>query len=222
MRIGVELTAENNSYCGQAAGNRDGVNIRENAQTGWNYKLSITPIKTYFLSVSGNCRDVPYNEIVFKKIKEQYDKGTCSCRPPNHYLCKYMKYFENVPICKNKGEEKCYKRVRNIATKDVPLKPCTKLEYKHTSTPEATIWEWPVKENALIFSWAFPYPPKATVKEEYLICDTATLIGVIGGSLGLFIGISFIDIYIIIIKCFLGGLGRFFSHSFQPIATNRA
>ena len=188
------MTTENNSYCGVETGYRDGINNHEIAQMGYNYHLTMSPVKHNYISVTNQCRDIPYNEMLFQKIKDLYQEGNCNCRPPNQYLCKYLKAIENVPVCASKADEDCFEKMRNIATNQILLKPCTKLEYFYKSTPYGDIWEWPVKENELIFSIKFPYPPTVVVKEEYLIYDMVTLIGVIGGTLGLCIGLSLNDI----------------------------
>ena len=45
------------------------------------------------------------------------------------------------------------------------------------------------------FTIRFSDPPRVTVKEEYLIYDMVSMISAIGGTMGLCIGLSFLDIY---------------------------
>ena len=44
----------------------------------------------------------------------------------------------------------------------------------------------------LEFEFSFTLPPKVSVKEEYLITNEISLIGNVGGTLGMFVGFSFI------------------------------
>ena len=187
-RISVDLTAENNSWCG--AGYRDGVNTNEFATLGWYHDLAITPVKYIFQSKKEKCRDSPYNELVFQKLKDEFSGGSCACRPPNVMLCKYMKAIEHIPVCKTNEEEGCYNQMMKTAMKNIPAKPCIQLEYAYKSLPTS-----PVIENELTFGMDFPSPPMVKVKEEYLIFDTVTLITSIGGIMGLWIGFSFKDAF---------------------------
>ena len=188
-RVSVDFTAENNSWCG--AGYRDGEDTNEFGQVGWYYDLKITPMKYIFQSINEKCREIPYNELLFQKLKNEFAKGKCACRPPNEWLCKYMKAIEHIPVCQTNEEEDCYKKMMETAMKDIPVRPCIQLEYPYKSTqssPERN-------ENELCFGMDFPSPPMVKVKEEYLIFDTVTLISSIGGIMELWIGFSFKDAF---------------------------
>ena len=50
-----------------------------------------------------------------------------------------------------------------------------------------------VNENKVEFAMVFDQPPKVNVKEEYLIYDLISMVGAIGGTMGLCIGFSFRD-----------------------------
>ena len=70
----------------------------------------------------------------------------------------------------------------------VPKKPCTKLSY-HTKSKGP----WPAKLNNVVFSVFLGDPYEIIVNEEYYLFDLISVIGAIGGTMGLFIGFSFKD-----------------------------
>ena len=55
-------------------------------------------------------------------------------------------------------------------------------------------------DNVIKFSLHFATPQEVTVYEEYLIYDKVAVISAIGGTLGLCIGFSFMDIFGFILK----------------------
>ena len=70
------------------------------------------------------------------------------------------------------------------------LKPCTVLRYNDEETTYENIH---VTKNQVEFEIVFAQPTKVNVKEEYLIYDLISFVGVIGGTMGLCIGFSFRD-----------------------------
>ena len=79
--------------------------------------------------------------------------------------------------------------MKAVAEKDMISKPCTVLRYN----VEETTYEDFVNENKVEFDMVFAQPAKVNVKEEYLIYDLISFVGVIGGTMGLCIGFSFRD-----------------------------
>ena len=80
--------------------------------------------------------------------------------------------------------------MKRSAFKDIPHKPCTKLQYKSS---KAT---WLINyKNQAAFRMYFLNPPKVMVKEEYLIYDFLAMFGEIGGTMGICIGFSFNDFF---------------------------
>ena len=74
--------------------------------------------------------------------------------------------------------------------KRIIQKPCTKVQY--SGNVQSTTG--PVK-NVAQFTYHFGNPEKMTVQEEYLVYDFITMIGSIGGTLGLCIGFSFSGLF---------------------------
>ena len=58
------------------------------------------------------------------------------------------------------------------------------------------------KPNETYFSLTIRYKPPAmvTLHEEYLIIDFYGMVGVVGGTLGLFVGFSFFDVITLLMK----------------------
>ena len=93
--------------------------------------------------------------------------------------------------------------------------PCTKFEYKlndmasHHSRIDGfpniifyddaydkiIVWlqDWNGKPTVQ-FTYGFEYPNMVTVFEEYLVFSWEDLVGLVGGNVGLFIGLSFADV----------------------------
>ena len=85
--------------------------------------------------------------------------------------------------------------IQNITKNDEHTKTCFTTQYHGKITQEMDNEEEVVEDNGQItgngfFVYTFAMPLKAKVYEEYLITDGFTLIGSVGGTLGLFIGFS--------------------------------
>ena len=110
------------------------------------------------------------------------------------WYCKFGIPLDNLPVCRNKTELECFIQSKRASQKEIGrenlIKPCTLLQYKSVGAT----WYNP-KRNEAIFRMTFQKPPRVTVKEEYLIYDLLTMIGAVGGTLGIFIGFSFHDLF---------------------------
>ena len=185
-RIGFSLTTENNSWCG--SGYHDGEVLDVFTELGENNAILLKPKKHIYLEET--CRETPFNAFLYKEISKTIRQCDVPCRIPNYWLCKYMAAVEDLPICKTRAEKQCYVNVLNEARKNIPLKPCTSLEYERTNT----LWPHPNKNEAMI-EIKFESPPVVKVKEEFLIFDMVAMISAIGGTMGLCVGFSFREIF---------------------------
>ena len=197
-RVGVDLISENNSFCG--FGYYDGYNRDYFAHFGERISLVMNPQKFIFIKGSESCRESPYNDLFYEKMAKRIQENcTDPCRTPNHYLCKYIDSVGNLSICENDAELKCFDDAKEYVKKEMTekslLKPCTKVQYK------AETIMWPIKDNQMRFSLEFIHPPAFKVKEEYIIYDLVSMIGAIGGTMGICIGFSFREITGLLIKC---------------------
>ena len=203
-RIGVALTPKNNSFCG--LGYYDGEEKDVFTKGGQEITINMSPLKFAFNRDTDKCRIVPYNEILYDKLSQRISKR-CSkpCRYPNYWLCSYMKKLENLPICQDENELKCYTTVTDEIKETLSnqLKPCTKLQYKYESSM------WLGNKNELNVVIKFPSPPIVKTKQEYLIYDLVSMISAIGGTMGLCIGFSFRECSSFILNCLEQTINRF-------------
>ena len=195
-RVAVDFIAQNNSWCGEGYHDGEEKDIFV-PMTGEKIDVILKPEKYIFQKDVEECRDMPYNEILFNSMFEKiFDKCNKPCRHPNYWLCGYMEKIKHLPICSTKLEEKCFTELKSAIAKSILEKPCTKLQYKY----DTTIWR-NFNKNEVKLDIRFPSPPKVSAKEEYLIYDLISMIGAIGGTLGLCIGFSFWELFGFIVKC---------------------
>ena len=81
------------------------------------------------------------------------------------------------------------------------LKACTTFQYSGTMIPT---FKGEITNNSrlVVLGYWFNYNDEVEVLEEYLIYEITSVIGSIGGTLGLFIGFSFLDISTKLINIF--------------------
>ena len=103
--------------------------------------------------------------------------------------------------------------MRKLAARNIPLKPCTKLQY------QVEVNEFDTYKNESVFWILFTNPPMVTVKEEYLIYDLVTMISAIGGTMSLCIGLSFKEFYRLLLGLFRVGLKKLKTHDRGEIDT---
>ena len=87
--------------------------------------------------------------------------------------------------------------IQNITINEEHLKTCVTTQY--LGKIEA---EYDSVLNYAVILYKFALPLKAKVYEEYLITDGITLIGSVGGTLGLFIGFSVSNVVYFIVDFF--------------------
>ena len=169
------------------------------------HNIMVTPKKEVHLQENHGCRKRPYLEEFTEYFLQNLNT---ECPKPCkgwYYLfdCNGLYLSEKVrqlPICPSDSyqslESQCFYRVLKITLGNVTKKPCTSLQYSFQNYPVNYIPE----DMAQSTSFAIAFDSPVTVKEEYLICDMVTLIGAVGGTMGLFIGFSFTDMANSILK----------------------
>ena len=175
--------------------------------------LTMVQEKYTYLKELEECREKPFNELLFNEIAGA-DFSNCSkpCRRNWLYGESLNKIIAHLPACENTEEEKCFEDVLQRVRKNIVDKPCTKLQYKgrhQTFNLEKN------QSNTLVLAYRFANPPKMLVREEYLIYDGISMISAIGGTLGLFIGFSFNSFLRFIMKSF--AKCRIDQHSIEDI-----
>ena len=119
------------------------------------------------------------------------------------------------PICKTGDEENCANKILYDNIKDASFiekckKPCIITQYLET-------YKWIgnyIYSEDYKFSLLYRLSKNETIVfEEYLIYDFISMIGSVGGTLGLFIGFSFTNVFSIIFyqirKCLFHVISKF-------------
>ena len=108
----------------------------------------------------------------------------------NYWTCNDALDDDLLPLCPDIPCSKCFMQTyeSEVEKSDILLKPCTKVQYYVRETVSV------VDSHVDEFELTFTKPPEVLVKEEYLIFDSVAMISSIGGTLGLCIGFSFMDI----------------------------
>ena len=148
--------------------------------------------KTIYIDDTEECRREPFNDILFSKFSQQVLQDCPKpCRPKKSYGKNLDSIFaKTLKFCENKSNEFCFQKIDiERIVKRMIQKPCTKIQYSgNVQIPTGT------KDQAR-FTYYFGNPAKVIVQEEYLVYDFVTMIGSIGGTLGLCIGFSFSGLF---------------------------
>ena len=165
---------------------------------------SVKSKKTRYIQEKTNCRNVPLTDLVAPKFVSSVKElcGADACVPKGFPSTALRKCKVDDPDCS-------YSVLRNSfdsLKKDVNVNtvPCDDLGYTGTyitDVIETTIFSeeflcednWDSEKSQFLVSYTFDLPETMTVHEEYYIVPIFDLIGLVGGTLGMFIGFSFYD-----------------------------
>ena len=204
--VKLALTTRNNSYCGTGFdGTFDGNIFETFSKPSMSKLITVIPKKFLHLKEVEKCREEPYSDVLLRQtLKDMKKNCSIACRPKSFFLCN--RAFKEIPVCKNATGTKCFYARKNSVPKTILKKPCTKLQYE-VMYQEENYLDWnnigTIGTSASLvaeFSVQYPNPPRVTVKEEYLIFDLVSLISAIGGTMGLCIGFSFVDVTRFLLK----------------------
>ena len=157
--------------------------------------MELKSVQHKYLETKSNCTDESYYECISRLFLENLDVSSKKCSPYS---------LPNLPFCEN--DERNLKMLDNITTevikKDLCPKSCSISEYfVEESLTQETINN--IENNLTYlagynisqgFSYTFHTSHKTTVNEEYLIYDSISMIGSVGGTLGMCIGFSFTNV----------------------------
>ena len=198
--ISVIFTSEKNSYGIIQNSWRDGESYILQTSFGKFKEIDLTVEKNIHLQ----CRDESFYEYIASRLPSEdiFEKCNDSCLmtslPNDPYpICPY--YKEWIDKDTKEKESNCNWNVikdfiQNVTVEQEDLKTCVTTKYlgeimKERDNSGHTLILDRDDNNARIY-YKFRLPQNAKVYEEYLITDTITLIGSVGGTLGLFIGFS--------------------------------
>ena len=187
-QVGISLSSRNNSHCGMGSTSHDGLPSYVHAKPGEKNKVYLNNEKYVFSSDIEPCRNKPYNDIIVERIIKQMENN-CSkiCRDKRFWICN-PDLEKVLPICASITGLRCFVQAKHLAEKNAPLpKPCTKLHYTLTES----LYPQSRHPDEVRFELLQTIPPRVTVKEEYLVYDLVSMIGAIGGTMGLCIGLTY-------------------------------
>ena len=170
------------------------------------------PERVNNLKIGNACQDKAYYQCLEESLIEE-DFSNCPRK------CSSISTISNIlPLCKTDEEFRCAheiaKRVKGNQTNC--LQPCSKTNFKlHRSLYNE---ETPDGKRNIIFLYQIP-DQNMVVEQEYLIHDFTSMLGSIGGTLGMFIGFSFLGT----LSSLLSGLQRLIEYIFsrKDIAKSR-
>ena len=200
IRIGSKLTALNNSVSDAASTGRyyDGEPTTFSDLLGMTYQVLTTTKKFTYIEENKNCRNKAFNDILFTKLSE-HDFNDCAskCRS-NISFGKFLNhYISHLPFCKTAKEETCFLDTIARIRDGIVQKPCTKVDYVGKAQTYST---GKGRQNIINFWYRLNDFKTVTVHEEYLVFDSVSMIGSIGGTLGLCIGFSFTNVFAAFLK----------------------
>ena len=150
--------------------------------------------KTQYIKEKTTCTD---EKITVGPDLAQAVQENCQCYPREFPI---ELANSGIPFCQDLNDEGiigpfwvpqvCYKEVwRKFVKENSKLEPCTKFEYtgNFKLLPENAMF----KETNFIIRYQFQQPETVLLIEEYYVMPTLDLIGLIGGTLGIFVGFSF-------------------------------
>ena len=182
---------------------KDGDKLTVAKVRGYN-KIRLKPERVNNLKIGNTCQDKAYYQCFEERLLEE-DFSDCPRK------CLSISTISNfLPLCKTEEEFRCAheiaKRVKGNQTNC--LQPCSKTHFKlHRSLYNE---ETPDGKRNIIFAYQIP-DQNIVVEHEYLIHDFTSMLGSIGGTLGMFIGFSFLGT----LSTFLSWLQRLMEYIFS-------
>ena len=143
---------------------------------------------------SAKCQKEAYYECLHAKLILE-DFSHC----PRKCLAVSTSISKSVPLCQTEEEFICaYEIVKNLKTKSSCVPSCAQLNMEQILDYRENQDASDAKRNIFI-RYSIPNT-EMIVEEEYLVHDFIGMLGSIGGTLGMFIGFSFVGISSLIMK----------------------
>ena len=182
--VDITVSSEENSYGKTMSDWIDGKTILITKVQGF-YWTEIQPRKTIMMKSQSKCSDVGYYSCFQSElIKQNFDH--CPRR------CFSISTFGNAtPICKTVEEFQCSHEITKMVKKNSKCLPaCRQINY-NTETHFQEDLDHPDAKRNVTIAYRF-WKPTMKVEEEFLVHDFVGMLASIGGTLGLFIGFSFL------------------------------
>ena len=183
------ITSEENAYGIAQNVWMDGKVSRVSVLRYFYVETSLKPLQRKYLKSNSECSEIPFYECFSSLLSAILEECQTKCN---------VFSLPSLPICKSEDERKClngksFDLLGYIFENGLCEKHCKSTEYHSDIVYDGTIDNY--FENGTVgFGYRFATPETVTVYNEYLIYDTTNMIGSIGGTLGMFIGFSFMKI----------------------------
>ena len=148
--------------------------------------ISLNPQMFKYLDEKAPCTETSFYEMWGKVYQDQLQREcNISCSPislpmANHSLCEWT-WNEECPYYLS------FRSFKNFLKSENYSRPCTILQYEGRVE---SIWKADDNFTSIV-EYKFEPPEITTIYEEYFICDITSMIGSVGGTLGMCIGFSF-------------------------------
>ena len=192
----IFITSEDNAYGIVQNVWMDGTVSKLSVKKYFFVETSLKPLQRKYLKSNNECSELPFYECFGSLLAAILEECHTKCN---------VFSLPSLPICKSEDERKClnskaFDLWNYIIENSICKKNCKSTEYHSDIVYDGSIHNY--FENGTIgFGYRFETPETTTVYNEYLIYDTPHMIGLIGGTLGMFIGFSFMKIFSSIINC---------------------
>lgn len=194
------ITTKNNSYGIMLYKWFDGEVLTYRIKKRNAIEIVLLAEKKIFLQSKTHCSE----ESTYKcsaNVVMNYDFKGCSRKCIPSYFLESFPFYENdkVQLCETDEEVTCFEShlidiMAFIAANGPCPKACTRTKFNGIVSYEGQITHIKQIEDYSTLIYAIEAPASVTVHEEYLIYDLLGLVGSVGGTLGMFIGFSFINL----------------------------
>ena len=160
-------------------------------------RISVTPligsqdvfIRPQKISKLNNCNGNQTFYQCFDKELQLKDYSNCPRK------CSAISTISNsIPVCKTTEEFLCaYEIAKKVKSSDLCLPQCSKTHYKLFKSVYTENTESETAKRNLQINYVIPLKVM-NIEKEYLIHDFIGMLGSIGGTLGMFIGFSFLGV----------------------------
>ena len=187
-KVVFSLRPENNTVRVNNRKNMDGDEDNISLKIGKMVSYKVKVEKYLFIPSRDPCRDKPYNELILNEVSKRINNCKNPCATES-FGAKLNGILGNISFCSRIQDKKCYLEILEEAEKTIIAKPCTTLTYKGEVKNRESI----DSKNQARFRFSFVHD-RVKVKQEYLMMDLEAMVGEIGGTLGICVGFSLMEL----------------------------
>ena len=180
------MSSEKNSYGVTLSDFQDGKRVTFDKAKGFLWTAA-QPKKVVKMMSKGTCADIGFYDCIHSNLIQQ-DFDDCPRK------CYSISTSDNaLPICETAEEFECSHELTKSVKKNSNCLPnCNQIDYNLEYEYQEDLDDPNAKRN-ITFAYKISNL-KMKVEEEYLVHDFVGMLGSIGGTLGLFIGFSFLGL----------------------------